>query len=154
MSRKQADLKDSTLAEAQVVTGEVKVVEFDPMEDVAPCENPHSGDTILEDYMKPLGMTAYRLAKGLRMQQIHVSRILQGKQAVTPATALRLSRFLGNPPEWWLGLQMSHDLRRARVEMEAELAQITPVSEEEKERARQLWDGEKPVEPTAEDVAA
>jgi addiction module HigA family antidote len=64
--------------------------------------------------MEPWGMTAYRLAKGLGMQQIAVSQILKGKRRVTAETALRLSRFLGMKPDTWLRLQAAYDLEEAQ----------------------------------------
>ncbi len=57
--------------------------------------NVHPGDVLREDYLKPLARTPYWLAKGLGMTPTAVSEILNGKRSVTPATALRLSKFLG-----------------------------------------------------------
>jgi antitoxin HigA-1 len=90
--------------------------------------NPHPGDIIREDFLIPWQMTAYRLAQGTGMSRTRISQILRGKRAITAETALRLSRFLGCTPEFWLGLQMSYDLReaQARAELAAELDQITP----------------------------
>jgi addiction module HigA family antidote len=89
-----------------------------------PLPNPHPGDTIREDFMEPLSMTAYQLARGLGMTETAVSQILRGKRAVTAATALRLSRFLGCSPRFWMGLQAAHDLREARAALGEELSRI------------------------------
>src|SRR5437588_10724653 len=64
--------------------------------------NVHPGEILREDYLIPLGMSSYRLAKGLGMTQTAVGEILQGKRAITPATALRLARFFGSTAEFWL----------------------------------------------------
>src|SRR3954469_12436152 len=75
--------------------------------------NVHPGDVIREDFLKPWGMTPYRLAQGLGISQTAVGEILAGKRAVTAATALRLSAFLGCAPRFWLGLQTAYDLEEA-----------------------------------------
>jgi len=77
-------------------------------------KNPHPGDTIREDFLEPLGMTPYRLAKGMRVEPSRVLEILSGKRSVTADTAIRLSKHLGASPEFWLGLQAEYDLREAR----------------------------------------
>src|SRR6476620_2930067 len=74
----------------------------------------HPGEVIREEFLVPLGKTAYWLAKGLGISQTAVGEILQGKRAITPATALRLERFLGCSAEFWLGLQASFDLEEER----------------------------------------
>jgi addiction module HigA family antidote len=103
--------------------------------------NVHPGDVIREDFMKPWGMTPYRLAKGIGMSQTAVSEILAGKRGVTATTALRLSAFLGCTPRFWLGLQTAFDLEEAERDeaFRAKLAQLTryehagPLVEEEEE---------------------
>jgi addiction module HigA family antidote len=74
--------------------------------------------------MEPLGMTAYQLAKGLKMSETAVGEILKGKRAVTATTALKLSRFLGCSARFWMGLQADHDLRQARRKLGDTLDQI------------------------------
>lgn len=89
--------------------------------------NPHPGDFIREDFLKPWRMTPYRLAKGLGMSQSAVADILKGKRAVTAATALRLSAFLGCSPKFWMGLQTAYDLEEARrdPQLATQLAGLT-----------------------------
>jgi antitoxin HigA-1 len=99
--------------------------------------NPHPGDVLREDYLKPLGMTAYRLAQGLRMPQTAVGEILAGKRGITPATALKLSRFFGSSAEFWLGLQAAYDLEEERRRLEGQLQQIEPYDLDEEWRQRQ-----------------
>src|SRR5437899_11715511 len=86
----------------------------------------HPGEIIAEDFLKPWRMTPHRLAKGLGVTPTRVSEILKGKRGLTAETALRLSRFLGCSPEFWLGLQASYDLEEARQRLAAELEQIQP----------------------------
>jgi len=88
--------------------------------------NPHPGDTIREDFLVPLGMTPYRLAKSIGVDPTRILDILGGHRSITADTALRLSRFLGCSPEFWLGLQSEYDLREARRAKGDVYSQIEP----------------------------
>lgn len=98
--------------------------------------NIHPGEVLREDYLIPLKMSAYRLAKGLRMSEGAVSEILRGKRAITPATALRLARFFGSDPRFWLNLQAAYDLEEERRRLAPELAEIERCDLEEQHRRR------------------
>lgn len=74
----------------------------------------HPGEVLREDFLRPLGMSQYALAKELGVPEIRISEIVNGKRAITPDTALRLSRYFGTSAEFWLGMQMTYDLERAR----------------------------------------
>ncbi len=74
----------------------------------------HPGEILKEDFLKPARMSQYALAKALDVPQMRVSEIVNGKRAITPDTALRLARYFGTTPEFWLGLQVTHDLELAR----------------------------------------
>ena len=74
----------------------------------------HPGEVLREDFLKPLAMSQYALAKALAVPEIRISAIVNGKRAITPDTALRLGRFFGTSPEFWLGMQTSYDLERTR----------------------------------------
>ena len=74
----------------------------------------HPGDLLLTEFMQPLGLTAYRLAKDLHVSVPRVNDLVRGKRAITADTALRLATYFGNSAEFWLGLQMAFDLERAR----------------------------------------
>jgi antitoxin HigA-1 len=89
--------------------------------------NLHPGEVILEDFLKPWGMTPYRLARSVGMTPSAIHDILNGKRAITAATALRLSAFLGCTPRFWLGLQAAYDLEEAERNpgLSEQLAQIT-----------------------------
>lgn len=73
-------------------------------------ENIHPGEVLLEEFMKPLKITAYRLSKDLDIPQTRTSEILKGRRRISADTALRLSRYFGNSAKFWLGLQDDYDL--------------------------------------------
>lgn len=70
----------------------------------------HPGEILRTEFMEPLGLTAYRLAKELHISAPRVNDITRGKRGITADTALRLSRYFGNSPQFWTGLQSGHDL--------------------------------------------
>ena len=70
----------------------------------------HPGETILEDYLKPLGVSVNRLAIELRVPATRMSEIVRGRRAITAYTALRLSRYFNTTPKFWMNLQMSYGL--------------------------------------------
>jgi len=70
----------------------------------------HPGEILLEDFMKPLGLSQYRLAKDLGVTPIRISQILRGKRSITVDTAMRLARYFGTSPGIWLRLQVQSDL--------------------------------------------
>ncbi|HEY6229962.1 MAG TPA: HigA family addiction module antitoxin [Pyrinomonadaceae bacterium] len=71
----------------------------------------HPGEILREDLMKPLGLTMTRLARDLKIPVNRVSEIVNGRRAINADTALRLSRYFGNTPEFWINLQAAYDLR-------------------------------------------
>jgi addiction module HigA family antidote len=74
----------------------------------------HPGEVLREDFLRPLGMSQYALAKALGVPEMRISELVRGKRAVTPDTALRLARYFGTSAEFWLGMQMTFDLEQAR----------------------------------------
>ena len=82
----------------------------------------HPGEILLGDFMEPLGLTQYALAKALGVPALRISQIVRGKRAISADTALRLSRYFGTRPEWWLNLQTHHDLELARDNLEVRIA--------------------------------
>jgi len=80
----------------------------------------HPGEVLLEDYLKPMGVSQHQLAMSMRVPPNRIYGIVQGKRAITAETALRLSRAIGTSPDFWLNLQISYDLRLA----EERLAEI------------------------------
>ena len=73
-------------------------------------ENIHPGEILLEEFLKPLEITAYRLSKDLGIPQTRISEILKGRRRISADTALRLSKYFGNSAKFWLGLQDDYDL--------------------------------------------
>ena len=89
------------------------------MADFAPA---HPGDVLREDFLKPLKLSQYALAKAIGVPQIRISEIVNGKRAVTPDTALRLARYFGTSAELWIGMQGTYDLEMARDRIGAKIA--------------------------------
>ena len=71
------------------------------------------GEMLVEEFLKPLGITEYRLAKDINVPPRRINEIVHGKRAVTTDTAFRLSEYFGNSPQFWLNLQALYDLRIA-----------------------------------------
>ena len=69
----------------------------------------HPGEILIEEFLKPMGISQYRLAKDISVPPRRINEIVHGKRRITADTALRLSRFFGNSPQFWLGLQMDYD---------------------------------------------
>jgi addiction module HigA family antidote len=86
----------------------------------------HPGETLSEDFLAPLDKSPAWLAEGLRLPLAEVVEILAGVRPITASTALRLSRFLGCSPDFWLGLQASFDLEVAVDSLADDLAAIEP----------------------------
>ena len=94
------------------------------MADFSPA---HPGDVLREDFLKPLELSQYALAKAIDVPQIRVSEIVNGKRAVTPDTALRLARYFGTSAEFWIGMQATYDLEMARDQVGAKIkARVQP----------------------------
>lgn len=74
----------------------------------------HPGEILSEEFLEPLQMSQYRLAKDIGVPPIRISEIVHGQRSVTADTALRLSRFFGNSPEFWLNLQTHYDLEQEK----------------------------------------
>jgi addiction module HigA family antidote len=79
-----------------------------------PLESIHPGEILLEEFMRPLGISINRLAREIDVPPGRISDIVNGKRSVTADTALRLGKYFGVSPEVWLGLQVDYDLRIAK----------------------------------------
>jgi len=77
----------------------------------------HPGEILLEEFLNPMGISQYRLAKDISVPQRRISEIVQGKRAITADTALRLGRFFSMEAQFWLNLQARYDLVRAEGEL-------------------------------------
>jgi addiction module HigA family antidote len=86
--------------------------------------NIHPGEILVEDFLTPMDISAYRLSKEIHIDQTRISEIIKGKRSITVDTALRLSRFFGNSAEFWLNLQNHYDLEEKKKELEKDLDTI------------------------------
>ncbi len=77
---------------------------------MAKLKNIHPGEILLEEFLIPFEITAYKLAKDIGIPQTRISEILKGNRRITADTALRLSKYFGNSAKFWLGLQDDYDL--------------------------------------------
>lgn len=87
----------------------------------------HPGEILLAQFLEPLGVTQYRLAKATGVPPRRINEIVLGKRGITADTALRLGRFFGTAPELWMHLQNQYELDRASVELGDELARVEPL---------------------------
>lgn len=86
-----------------------------------------AGEILKEEFMKPLGLSQYALAKELAVSPMRISEIVRGKRAITADTALRLGIYFGSTPDYWLRIQTECDLRKARREAGKKIArQVKP----------------------------
>ncbi len=76
--------------------------------------NIHPGEILLEEFLRPMEISAYRLSKDIKIPQTRISQIIKGKRRITADTALRLSSYFGNSAKFWLGLQDDYDLENER----------------------------------------
>jgi addiction module HigA family antidote len=84
----------------------------------------HPGVMLLEEFLKPMGITQSQLADGIRVPYQRVNELVHGRRGMTPSTALRLAKYLGTTPGFWMNLQLRWDLYHAQREEAAALAQI------------------------------
>ena len=85
---------------------------------------PAPGEILLEEFLKPMGITQYRLAKEIGVPQRRIGEIVAGKRAVTADTGLRLSRFFGTSDGFWVGLQTDYDTAQAKDALSDALSRI------------------------------
>ena len=89
----------------------------------------HPGEVLLEEFLHPLGLTQYRLAKSLKVPARRINEIVHGVRAVSADTALRLARFFGTSDRFWLNLQTAYDLDVERDRHGARIEREVPVYE-------------------------
>jgi len=82
------------------------------------------GEILEEEFLIPMGISAYKLAKDINISATRVSEILKGKRRITVDTALRLSKYFGNSVEFWVGIQADYEIRKAKKDLETQLSQI------------------------------
>ncbi len=87
-------------------------------------KNIHPGEVLMEEFLIPLEISAYRLSKDIGIPQTRISEILKGKRRITADTALRLSQYFGNSAKFWLGLQADYDIEDGMRSKKAEINSI------------------------------
>jgi addiction module HigA family antidote len=91
--------------------------------------NIHPGEVLLEEFLKPLCISAYRLSKDIGIPQTRTSEIIKGNRSITADTALRLSYYFGNSAKFWLGLQNDFDLEKQKKIKAKDLKRIKRIQE-------------------------
>lgn len=77
----------------------------------------HPGEILLEEFLKPMKITQYQLAKNIGVSQIRISQIVRGERGITADTALRLGRYFSMSAQFWMNLQSNYDLKLAQLEL-------------------------------------
>jgi antitoxin HigA-1 len=90
-------------------------------------KNIHPGEILKEEFLIPLGISAYKLSQAIGVPQTRTSQILKGRRRITADTALRLSKYFGTSSRFWLGLQNDYDIEEEHENIKSELAQIETV---------------------------
>ena len=90
-------------------------------------KNIHPGENLLEEFLKPLEISAYRLSKDTFIPQTRISEIIKQRRRITADTALRFSRYFGNSAKFWLGLQADFDIEEERINKKDELDSIQTI---------------------------
>ena len=88
---------------------------------------PTPGEVLLAEFLTPMGLSAYRLAKDIGVPQIRIGQIIAGKRSITVDTGLRLSKYFGLNDAFWTGLQLDHDAAVAKDALADALAKIKPL---------------------------
>jgi addiction module HigA family antidote len=91
--------------------------------------NIHPGEILLEEFLRPLNISAYRLSKDLGIPQTRTSEIIKGHRSITADTAIRLSYYFGNSAKFWLGLQNDFDLEQEKKSKAPEFKHIKRLKE-------------------------
>lgn len=87
----------------------------------------HPGEVLLEEFLKPMGITPYRLAKDIGVPTNRITGIVNGERSLSADTALRLSQYFGTSAKVWVGLQADHDLSIAAANSSSAIRRIEPV---------------------------
>ena len=89
--------------------------------------NIHPGEILEEEFLKPLGISRYRLAKAIGVPATRVGEICAGRRAITADTALRMARYFGTTPKFWMGLQEDYDIEECTQRNGDALAAVVPL---------------------------
>ena len=95
-------------------------------------EPTHPGEMLLEEFLKPMGITQRQLSDAIKVPYQRINEIINGKRGITPSTALRLAKYFGTSEDFWLNLQLRWDLYRALKKEKEVLKGINPMKTERK----------------------
>src|SRR3990170_1783123 len=109
---------------AKAENGEKKFLQDNNMQKLPPI---HPGEVLLEDFMKPLGLSKYRVAKDIGVPALRISQIVRGQRSITVDTAMRLARYFGTSAAIWLLLQARYDLEIAETKMAKRVNRLVKV---------------------------
>jgi addiction module HigA family antidote len=87
----------------------------------------HPGEVLREEFLGPMKLTAYAVARACRVPRTRIERLAREETPITADTALRLARYFGTTPEFWMGMQAQYDLERAEDEVAGDLRRIEPL---------------------------
>jgi antitoxin HigA-1 len=90
--------------------------------------NIHPGEILEEEFLKPMGITAYKLSQAIGIPQTRTSQIIKGRRRITADTALRLAKFFGTSSKFWLGLQNDFDIEEEQLNIKKELELIETMN--------------------------
>jgi addiction module HigA family antidote len=90
----------------------------------------HPGEILLEEFLEPMELSQYRLAKDISVSARRINEIVHGKRGITADTALRLARYFGTSEHFWMNLQIHHDLEVEKVRLKGRLVREVSVLEE------------------------
>jgi len=99
------------------------------MKEMKKLPNIHPGEVLLEEFLKPMNISAYRLSKDIGIPQTRTSEIIKGLRRITADTALRLSYYFGNSAKFWLGLQNDYDIEEEKMAKKNEFKRIKKAKE-------------------------
>ncbi len=88
----------------------------------------HPGEVLKEEFIEPLAITSYRVAKDTHTPATRISEIIKGRRSITADTALRFSRYFGTTPEFWLNLQSRYDLEMAEDRLGDSINEVKPLA--------------------------
>ena len=100
-----------TIRREELDAGRVDLKEVTTGKRIPPA---HPGEILREDFLEPMGISVYALANAIKVPRSRVNDIVRGRRAITADTALRLARYFGTTPEFWINLQAHYDLEVAR----------------------------------------
>jgi antitoxin HigA-1 len=98
-------------------------------------EPTHPGEMLLEEFLVPMNITQRQLADAIQVPYQRINEIINGKRGITSSTALRLAKYFGNTPDFWMNLQLRSDLFDATRKEESILQRITPIKLESNQAA-------------------